>query len=294
MTENEFLLQDRIAKIRSMNELYDLEHNSYIAFSGGKDSSVLSALIDMALPNNKIPRLYINTGIEYKFMVEHIHELMKTDNRIIEKLPKIAIKPMLEKYGYPMKSKEHSQKLKTYQNVGMCKTVKDYLGIDTNKDRRYWCTKKLRYQFSPDFKLKISSKCCDYLKKIPAQEFAEEYRLSISITGMRSEEGGARLSRKECAVFKGDTLSKFHPLKPINSEWVDWFIETYNVPLCKLYYPPFNFNRTGCVCCPYGIELQDELDLLEKYLPTEKKRAEIIWKPVYEEYRKVGYRLRKE
>ena len=27
MTENEFLLQDRIAKIKSINEKYDLEHN---------------------------------------------------------------------------------------------------------------------------------------------------------------------------------------------------------------------------------------------------------------------------
>ena len=36
MTENEFLLQDRIIKIRSINEQYDLLNNSYIAFSGGR------------------------------------------------------------------------------------------------------------------------------------------------------------------------------------------------------------------------------------------------------------------
>lgn len=72
MTENEFLLADRIQKIKSMNELYDLENNSYISFSGGKDSTVLSKLIDIALPNNKIPRVYINTGIEYKLLVQYI------------------------------------------------------------------------------------------------------------------------------------------------------------------------------------------------------------------------------
>ena len=54
MTENEFLLADRIQKIKSMNELYDLENNAYISFSGGKDSTVLHYLIDEALPNNKI------------------------------------------------------------------------------------------------------------------------------------------------------------------------------------------------------------------------------------------------
>lgn len=66
MTENEFMLQDRIAKIKSINEQYDLENKAYISFSGGKDSTVLHYLIDEALPGNKIPRVFLNTGIEYK------------------------------------------------------------------------------------------------------------------------------------------------------------------------------------------------------------------------------------
>ena len=72
MTENEFILADRIQKIKSINELYDLENNAYISFSGGKDSTVLSKLIDEALPNNKIPRLYLNTGIEYLMIVSFV------------------------------------------------------------------------------------------------------------------------------------------------------------------------------------------------------------------------------
>lgn len=72
MTENEFLLADRIAKIKSINEQYDLEHNAYISFSGGKDSTVLSHLIDEALPGNNIPRVFINTGIEYKMLVAFV------------------------------------------------------------------------------------------------------------------------------------------------------------------------------------------------------------------------------
>lgn len=72
MTENEFLLADRIQKIKSINKLYDLENNAYISFSGGKDSTVLSKLIDEALPNNKIPRLYLNTGIEYLMVVSFV------------------------------------------------------------------------------------------------------------------------------------------------------------------------------------------------------------------------------
>ena len=31
---------------------------------------------------------------------------------------------------------------------------------------------------------------------------------------------------------------------------------------------------------------------MEKLLPNERKQCEIIWKPVYEEYRRIGYRLK--
>lgn len=68
----EFILQDRIVKIQAINEQYNLEQNAYISYSGGKDSTVLHHLIDLALPNNKIPRLYANTGIEYNMMVKFV------------------------------------------------------------------------------------------------------------------------------------------------------------------------------------------------------------------------------
>lgn len=71
MTDNEFLLEDRLQKIRSVINKYG-EENFYISFSGGKDSTVLSALIDLALPENKIPRVYANTGIEYRMILEFV------------------------------------------------------------------------------------------------------------------------------------------------------------------------------------------------------------------------------
>ena len=40
-------------------------------------------------------------------------------------------------------------------------------------------------------------------------------------------------------------------------------------------------------------DLQKYLDTLGELLPSEIKRAEVIWKPVYDEYRRLGYRLKK-
>lgn len=73
-----------------------------------------------------------------------------------------------------------------------------------------------------------------------------------------------------------------------------WFIKEYQVKLCELYSEPYNFERTGCKGCPFSLSLSQQLETMEKYFPNEKKQAEYIWKPVYEEYRRIGYRLKNE
>ena len=73
MTENEFLLQDRLGVIRDTINKYG-EENFYLSFSGGKDSTVVHHLLDMALPENRIPRVFSNTGIEYNAIVEFVRE----------------------------------------------------------------------------------------------------------------------------------------------------------------------------------------------------------------------------
>jgi 3'-phosphoadenosine 5'-phosphosulfate sulfotransferase (PAPS reductase)/FAD synthetase len=90
-----------------MNELYDLEHKAYISFSGGKDSTVLSKLFDLAIPENQIPRVYINTGIDYRAIIDFVKEYGKRDGRLQIIRPSQNIKQILETYGYPFKSKEH-------------------------------------------------------------------------------------------------------------------------------------------------------------------------------------------
>lgn len=276
-----------------MNELYDLEHKAYISFSGGKDSTVLSALVDLALPNNQIPRVYINTGIDYRAIVDFVKEYGERDKRLQIVRPSQNIKQILETYGYPFKSKEHSQKVALFQRSGLGKTVLNYLGKGTKES--FLCPDKLKYNFTADFKLKVSDKCCYKLKKEPAQKWSNENCRPITITGIRQDEGGLRQSVKSCAIFYDDNckeLHKFHPLLVVNDDWINEFIKVYKIELCKLYYSPYNFKRTGCCGCPFNTELQRQLDVLADLLPSEKKRAEYLWKPVYDEYRRIEYRLR--
>lgn len=67
MIDYELELFDRINAIKDTITKYG-EENFYLSFSGGKDSTVLHYLLDIALPNNNIPRVFINTGIEYIYI----------------------------------------------------------------------------------------------------------------------------------------------------------------------------------------------------------------------------------
>lgn len=291
--DNEFLLQDRIQKIQQIVKQYG-EENFYISFSGGKDSVVLSKLIDLAFPKNKIPRVYANTGIELNLIKDFVSEQSKKDNRINIIKPHVNIKRMLEEEGYPFKSKTHAHCVSLYQTFGFEKNmVNGYLG----KRPEYWhsptCPKKLLYQFTDQNTLKISDMCCVKLKEEPLIYWAKDHNKSIAIIGTMRDEGGRR-GRSGCLQFQGKKLKQFKPLNPITKDWENWFIEKYQIKLCALYYPPYNRSRTGCKGCPFNIYLQEELNMLEEYFPEERKQCEIIWAPVYHEYRKLNYRLKKE
>lgn len=286
MNDNELLLQDRIQKIKQVILKYG-EENFYISFSGGKDSCVVSDLIDWALPKNKIPRVYVNTGIELNMIRDFVYGLQKQDKRIVIIEPYQKIREMLEENGYPFKSKRHSKTVARFQRIGLTKGTENYINGIWHES----CPKKLRYQFTEKNKLKISNLCCVHLKEEPLYDWACYNDISYTILGIRREEGGMRM-RSSCLSFRNNKLFAFQPLSIVSEKWEEWFIKEFEVKICDIYKDPYNFPRTGCKGCPFNINLQKELDTLEEYFPAERKQCELIWKPVYDEYRRIGYRLK--
>lgn len=290
---NEFLLTDRLQKIRQIIGKYG-EENFYLSFSGGKDSTVLSALLDLAVPGNKIPRVYANTGIEYRLILEFVEREREKPHpwELVILKPSIPIKPTLEEVGYPFKNKIHAHVVNLYQTSGKKnKMVDGYLGNRPEHWHSRTCPKILRYQFTNDNALKISDLCCEKMKEEPLTRWAAENQKSYFISGIMKAEGGRRM-KSECLVFRKGKLIAFQPLAPITKEWEDWYIEKYAVDISDIYKPPYNFDRTGCKGCPFALHLQQELDTLERFFPEERKQCEIIWKPVYDEYRRLNYRLK--
>lgn len=155
--------------------------------------------------------------------------------------------------------------------------------------------KKLEYQMTPSFNIKLSDNCCLMMKKKPIHKWEKENNRFIAITGMRKEEGGTRQLISGCVLTDKDgNLKKFHPLLKVDDEWEETFIKNEKIDVCKLYNPPFNFKRSGCKFCPFALDLQEQIDVARKLMPNEVKQAEILWKPVFDEYRRLDYRLRKQ
>lgn len=218
--DNELLLFDRIEVIKATDKKYDLEHNAYLSFSGGKDSTILHYLLDMALPNNNIPRVFIDTGIEYMMIRQFVLDLAKKDSRFVIIKPSQPIKPMLERVGYPFKSKEHSLRVDQFNRGTNANYLPKYLG-QTDYKGKFMCPKILLYQFQERGKYHYSNKCCEELKKKPVHKWQKENHKTITITGMRAEEGG---NRERLSCFSSN-YTKFHPLIKVTDEWENWLVE---------------------------------------------------------------------
>lgn len=291
----ELLLKERILLIRRVITQEHEEDEFCMSWSGGKDSCVMSRLVDMALPDNKIPRVYADTGLDLAIMRSFIQEQKSKDNRIVIITPTVNIKTMLNTEGYPFASKRHSATLDKYQRSGLNSDwVKHYIGQHEDGVKwkgNYGCPKVLRYQFSPSFKIRVSDKCCDRMKEHPIDQWAKNNGYKYHIIGLMSCEGGRR-QKVGCFAFSKDRFVAFQPLAPLTKEWEEWFIEKYNISICDIYKPPFNYERTGCKGCPFSKHLQKELDTLKEHFPKDYEQCESLWKPVYDEYRRIGYRLK--
>ena len=76
----------------------------YLSFSGGKDSTVLLHIAREMYPNLKA--VFVDTGLEYP----EIRQFVKRFENVDIVRPKMGFKKVVEKFGFPIFSKEISEK----------------------------------------------------------------------------------------------------------------------------------------------------------------------------------------
>lgn len=137
----------------------------YVAFSGGKDSTVLLHIVRLLYP--KVPGVFLNTGLEYP----EIKKFVRTYNNIIWLKPVKSFSKVIAEHGFAVVSKITAYKIWQVRN-----TKSDKLrNIRLYGDERGSMGKiPDKWKYLIKSKIKISDKCCYYLKKKPAMIYDKE------------------------------------------------------------------------------------------------------------------------
>ena len=272
---------------------YQTEGKCYLSFSGGKDSTVILALIKMCeeiytLPKNAIPAVFSNTGIELGATVDFVKWVKENWYQNVEIIrPEKPFQWIMENHGKPMKSKLKSDFISRYQVSKRVDTGSFAHLLGNSRDgkncHRTRLADKDLHMIHDNLNIKVSDKCCHILKKKPFEKYKKENDIKGYLLGERLAEGGARdfstlkrlsLGGKICTKTKGKYLVKL-PIVDWTNEDIETFIEKYNVPLSKAYTEQ-GYERTGCFMCPFSLQIEQNLTKLHEYEPNRYK-ASMVW-----------------
>lgn len=222
-----------------IREFYtQLEGEVYVAFSGGKDSTVLLSIVRDLYPS--VTAVFCNTGQDFP----EVRKFVNSTPNVIKLKPLMPFKQVVEEYGWPVLSKKTASALSYLQKMG-----KEGPKVDKYKElvaERWW--------FLKDAPFKISDHCCNLLKKRPSAMY-EKATGKKPILGMLASDSDQRelhyMKRGGCNTFNRNCSS--WPLAIWTERDIWEYLKKYNVPYSNIYDK--GYYRTGCMTCLFGIHL---------------------------------------
>lgn len=297
-----------MARIREAVDRYGID-GLYQSHSGGKDSCVLEHLIARVVGENRIEKVFSNTGLEYPEIQTFMREKGATIIR-----PKKQFAEVISEYGYPFISKEVAERVENARKCigGGTRPISNI--IINSQDKYPTRTKQIlgiggffseRYDFSNwkdlltlDFK--ISPYCCHIFKKRVLYDF-EKKTGKIPFLGTMAEESQLRTTawlKTGCNAFEGKK-QKSTPIAFWTNQDILQYIKIYNIKIPTVYgdivytdgvnmYEDCFFNdcqlcttgcsRTGCIFCGFGAHRErfdkggDGLTRFERLKITHRKQ----------------------
>ena len=282
----------------------------YVSFSGGKDSTALLHLVREEYP--EVEAVFVNTGLEYPEIQKFVNGF---DNVTILR-PKMRFDEVIKKYGYPLISKtvgdmisgaknsiakgEYSLRLrllgvKPYEYGGL----KENGLYDYEKASKGSKFARDKYRPLLDAHVKISSKCCDVMKKNPMFLYQKKTGKKPMIATMAEES----MVRETCWLKSG--CNAFDAKKPKSMPMSFWteqdvlqYIKQKGIPIAPVYgevvyatepeqmrledygvsvdgterLATTGCSRTGCIFCAFGCHLEKEPSRFQRLKETHPRQ----------------------
>jgi len=249
--------------------------NVYVSFSGGKDSTVLLDLVRQEFPD--IEAVFADTGLEYP----EIRQFVNTFENVTTLRPKMKFKEVIDKYGYPVISKEVAIKLHE-----LARTKSEYLKIKYIEGLRrdgtpthFKLSKKWYFLLEAPFK--ISHQCCNIMKKNPIKIYEKSGK--VPFIGTMAQESRVRLQ-----LYLKNNCNSFDTKRPTSQPLSFWteqdillYIKQNNLPICSVYryiieddkgkLKTTGESRTGCFACGFGCHLEKEPNRFQRMKETHPK-----------------------
>lgn len=249
--------------------------NVYVSFSGGKDSTVLKHLVETTFGIGEVPSVFVNTGLEYP----EVRMFATSQPNVTVLRPAMRFDEVIDKYGYPVVSKEQSAFIQEYRTTKSEKLKQ--IRLNGNK----WGRGKISKKWLPliDAPFKVSDKCCDVMKKNPVKKYEKETG-RYPIIGTMVCESAQRESNWK--MYGCNAFAKKRPTSQPLSFWTEQDILEYMVkfqlPYAKVYgdikqdengtWYTTGAKRTGCMFCMFGCHLEKEPNRFQRMKETHPKQ----------------------
>lgn len=277
-----------------------------VSISGGSDSDIVLDMIERVrwlcpVEGQEIHYVFFDTGLEYQATKDHLDYLeQRYGIEIHRERPEMPIPAVVKKYGVPLQAKAPSEYIERLQRHGFDYSDDTFENLaerfpNAKRAIRWWSENEPDLQFNigqypflreflianpPDFK--VSCKCCDFSKKKTAKKAYRKYDAQLSIVGTRKNEGGQRATAyKNCYTQYTDKIDQFRPVFWLTDQDKRDYEDYFGIVHSRCY-TEYALKRTGCVGCPFGRDVLDELAVIEKYEPKLYKACMSVFGKSYE------------